>query len=71
MGRECCHEFIEAFYVVESTFEFDTIEDKTEEGGEPETVCAEVGDTVFVPAMAWQSNKNVGTSRGRLLTTFG
>ncbi len=60
------HEFIETFYVVEGEFEFTTMED----GGEPEAVPAGVGDTVFVPSMAWHGHKNVGASRGRLLTTF-
>ena len=60
------HEFIETFYVVEGEFEFGTME----ETGEPEVVSVGVGDTIFVPSMAWHSYKNVGASRGRLLTTF-
>ena len=62
------HEFIETFYVVEGEFEFGT--GGVKEDGEPETISAGVGDTVFVPSMAWHSYKNVGGSRGRLLTTF-
>lgn len=60
------HEFVETFYVIEGDFEFGTMD----ADGEPSTVPATAGDTVFVPSMAWHRYENVGGAPGRLLTIF-
>lgn len=60
------HDFVETFYVLESTFEFGL----TDAAGVPSTVVATPGDTIFVPALAWHKYRNVGAGRGRLLTIF-
>lgn len=60
------HDFVETFYVLEGAFEFGMID----AAGEPAAFPAAVGDTVFVPSMAWHRYENVGEGRGRLLVVF-
>lgn len=60
------HDFVETFHVLEGEFEFGTMD----AAGGMDTIPAAVGDTVFVPRMAWHKYKNVGDGLGRLFTVF-
>jgi len=60
------HQFVEAFYVAEGEVEFHT----TDAAGQRVTFQAGLGDTVFVPPLAWHGFANGGSKRAKLVTMF-
>lgn len=60
------HDFIEAFYIAEGSFQFTT----TDENGQLTTLVAHAGDCLFVPPAQWHGFRDAGDQVGRLLAIF-
>ncbi len=56
------HESLESFYILQGSFEFDTIENDV-----LKTTQAHVGDTIHVPSGVAHTFRNVGTQEGKML----